>query len=152
VDLIGNLWQGPTGGGYSLDMDGASPGAIQQSVYLTAGTATVSFALAGNPNGIPVKTLEVDLGSLVAQTFTFDWTGRDTASMGWTDESATFNIPTSGTYTLLFSSLDPSTSVWGPALGNVSISNAAVPDGGLTVGFLGGALVGLGALRRKLSV
>jgi len=150
VDLTGTLWSQPPGGGYSLDMDGNNPGSIEQSVNLTAGTATVSFALASNPNGITTKTLEVDLLGLVPQTFTFDITGYSTGNMGWTDESATFNIPTSGSYTLQFSSLDPLNSVWGPASGDVSISNAAVPDGGTTAGLLGGALVSLTTLRRKL--
>jgi hypothetical protein len=30
--------------------------------------------------------------------------------------------------------------------------NFSVPDGGLTAGLLGGALVGIGALRRKLAI
>ena len=38
----------------------------------------------------------------------------------------------------------------GAILDNVTVSTTGVPDGGLTVALLGGALVGLQALRRKL--
>ena len=68
--------------------------------------------------------------------------------MGWVKESATFNVVTPGDYTLSFASLNDPYGAFGPALADVSMST--VPDGGMTVALLGGALAGLGAMRRKL--
>lgn len=155
IDLIGNYWQSSpgNGSGQSVDMDGYfAAGTIQQSgIFLDAGTATVSFDLAGNTDGgSPIKTLQVDLLGLAPQVFTFDTTGHGHGNMGWVSESATFIVPTAGNYTLQFASLDYSGSAYGPALDNVSMNETqATPEGASTAMLFGISLAALAAFRRK---
>jgi len=157
IDLIGNYWQSSPGNasGQSVDMDGNSPGTIEQTgIALNAGTATVDFDLAGNPDGFPTtKTLQVDLLGLPAQTFTFTLPqGVSRDNMGWVSESATFLIPTAGDYTLQFASLDGGGSPYGPALDNVSMNEThGTPEGASTALLCGISLAALAWFRWKIA-
>ena len=83
VDWIGGYWQ-PAEGNGSIDMSGNNAGVLSTILSTVAGQSyTLSFYLAGNPDGGNiVKSLQVQVGSL-NQTFHFDTTGHSEASMGW---------------------------------------------------------------------
>ena len=144
IDHIRSYWT-PESGAQSLDMSGNEAGTISQSLYIPfAGTAHVSFWMAGNPDDSDkTKLLKVSLSG--AETYSFDTTGHSSGAMGWVNHVADFTVGGAGNYTLSFSSLN--NSAWGPALDNVS---ASIPDGGLTLMLLGMALGGLGYARRMV--
>lgn len=153
VDLIGSLLQSPVAGGGSVDMDGSSPGAISQTFSIPSGWYELSFSLSGNypgsgnyPSNNPIKTLDVNVGGS-DEIFTYDTSKeKNTAtSMNYITESLAFYVD-GGSTTLTFTSLDASNSVWGPVIGNVSVSPVPVPAPA-TLSLLGTAMVGLGGLR-----
>lgn len=137
VDLIGNYWQAPPGGGNSLDMDGNTQGAISQTFSTNPGTEYfVQFQLSGNPDaGTGTKTLQVQASGTAAQSYNFTVTSSISHSnMGWQTEGYTF-LASSGTSstTLNFASQTPG--AWGPVLGYVTVtpiaaSGAECKDGG----------------------
>jgi choice-of-anchor C domain-containing protein len=110
----------PAEGLQSLDLDGVSPGTIQQSIPTMVGEQyTVSFELAGNPSQASIKTVQVSAGS-ASQQFTFDITGKSPTDMGWTNETMVFTA-TSASTLVQFASLDDSGSAAGPALDSISV-------------------------------
>jgi choice-of-anchor C domain-containing protein len=148
VDWIGSYWQAPPSGDASIDLDGSGAGGVKQTINgLTNGASyTLSFEFSGNPTphspDTPVKTLNVSVGSVSNQQFTFDTTGHSTTDMGWELESFIFQgtgLPT----TLLFASQDAAGSATGPAIADVSITaNSVTPE----PGFYGVLALGLAAL------
>lgn len=145
IDWIGSYWQ-HADGMRSIDLSGGSAGRISQDITgLVIGTRyDLSFALAGNPVGLPVvKTVNVAVGDENAD-FTFDTAGKTVTDMGWVMETFRFTAGAT-TERLTFTSLNGT--AFGPALDNVSIS-AAVPLPG-AMWLLGGAFAGLGMVRRK---
>src|SRR5262249_43189181 len=96
--------------------------------------------------------IEVTIGNLAPQIFTFDTSGKSKSSMGWVTDSFLFTAD--GTSTLSFRSLTlgPGGTLdsadYGPALDNVSVT--AVPEASTWVMMVAGFL-GLGFLtyRRK---
>jgi choice-of-anchor C domain-containing protein len=150
VDIIGNYWQPPVTGQGSVDLDGNSPGAISQTLsgLVTGQTYALTFALSGNPDGLPqTKQVQVSINGQ-NQTFTFNDAGTTRPSpMNYAMESLTFTYNGTGNV-LSFASLDDPSSAFGPVLGDVSVS--AVPEAStwamMILGFLG---VGFMAYRRK---
>ena len=151
IDYITTYWQAADGS-RSLDLSGSDSGSVFQTLATTAGQKyTVTFDMAGNPDGAPVtKELSVDAGAGTAQDYAFDTTGATHNAMGWTPETYTFTA--SGASTVLtFTDLNNG-SPYGAALDNVAIS---VPEPAtwammlLGVGLIGG---GLRMARRKDSV
>jgi choice-of-anchor C domain-containing protein len=147
IDHIGNYWQAADGH-QSLDMNGFfAAGEISQTVFVpAAGTVSVKFSIAGNPDNVPIiKTLGVSLTGL--QQFTFDISnpGSTHGNMGWVGKTAKFTAPAAGNYTLKFAALNDDGGAFGPALDNVSVT---LPDGGSTLMALGMAVVGLEGFRR----
>jgi len=130
VDINGAYWQA-SDGVRSLDLDGLSPGGIQQTVATTPGALhELRFDMAGNPDTPEVKRMRVTAGGR-SQDFSFDSTGHSLASMGWTSMSMLFTA-TASTTTIEFVSLMPATSSRGPALDNVqlySVFGTLVPFG-----------------------
>jgi len=129
IDWIQNYWT-PHSGSYSLDLNGITPGTIEQTVSgLTAGKIyDVNFWLAGNPDDSPtVKTVSVTATINQTQTYTFDITGHSRSDMGWTQETFSF-LAGSSSVTLSFASTVTSNGTsnpipaFGPALDDVSIS------------------------------
>ncbi len=149
IDLIGGYWQSPSGpnaaaGGTngSVDLDGDSPGGIWQSISgLTSGkTYTLTFALSGNPDGgSPTKSVDVSIGSVANDNFTYTTGANSHANMMYTFESVSFTAGASNT--LSFVSQDAS-SAYGPVVGDVSI---AIPEASTWVMLLAG-FAGLGFL------
>jgi choice-of-anchor C domain-containing protein len=161
IDLIGGYWQSPTGpnaasGGTngSVDMDGNSVGAISQVISgLTSGkTYTLQFYLSGNPDGAPTtKSLDVSIGSVVDQNFTYTNSGNTYSNMKYTLESLTFTAGPSDTLT--FASQDPSSpGYYGPVIGGVSI---AIPEPStwamMLLGFAGLGYAGYRASRKNVA-
>lgn len=147
VDYIGNYWTAQDGS-RSVDLDGNGQGGIAQTFDTVAGTKySVSFWLAGNPDGAPVsKTVQVGATGNASTDYTFDTTGHDKANLGWAQY--TYNFVAGGASTTLsFASQTPG--AYGPVLDNVAITAAGVPEPatwGLMI--LGFAAVG-GVMRRR---
>ena len=150
VDWISSYWVPEEGDG-SVDTAGNAPGSLSTMLNTIAGqTYTLSFYLAGNPDGgNAVKRLEVQVGT-VNQVFTFNTTGHTKTSMGWVLESVSFVA--SGNDTLTFTSLDTlvtgAPSPYGAALDGVSVSTTAIPEPA-TYAFALLGLIGVGLFRRR---
>ncbi|MDB6171079.1 MAG: sorting protein [Chthoniobacteraceae bacterium] len=153
VDFIGSFWQA-NDGVQSVDLNGNDDAAaIRQAIALPVGTARVSFAMTGNPQGgVGTKSLTLSLLNLDGSTFltlpdfTYEVTGANSfTNMLWEDRLGVFNVATAGTYYLEFKSGNTGTP-FGPVIDSVS-----VPDGGMTVMLLGMSVTTLGLIRRKLS-
>jgi choice-of-anchor C domain-containing protein len=133
VDYVGNYWQADQGA-WSIDLDGTNTlgnaqGRISQTFSVTPGqTYTVSFALAGNPDGgTGVKTVAVGVDN-VLQDFSFDVTGADSRSnMGYVDEALTFTA-TTPLEILSFASLTPGD--FGPVIDDVAVNLGGSNGGG----------------------
>lgn len=92
VDLTGpSFWQSADGR-QTLDLEGSDPGTIEQRFSARPGGCyTVSFALAGNPDGGPtvkrgwVRVAQHTLGHpTVQKNFMFNTAGKSRANMGYT--------------------------------------------------------------------
>ena len=158
VDWISNFWGPPTGGGYSVDLNGTGPGEIASTVHLLPGKYLLSFYLAGYAaQGNPIETVGVSAGDVAdgtvnsAFSVTAVETGRD---LRWTHETFAFSVEKGkGSNTIAFWSRDAK-GPDGPVVGNVSVTR--VPEAGFYSAFalnLGGLLLGGGLLlvrrRRK---
>lgn len=148
VDYIGSYWQA-SDGGRSLDLSGNGPGSVYQAFATVPGqTYSVSFDIAGNPDGAPVMkmlTASVD-GTTFSPTFTT--TGDSRSSMGWTPETFTF-VANSSMSTLTFAS--DVGDAYGPALDNIGVSAVPLPA---SLPMFAAGLLGLGGLawmRRRQS-
>lgn len=124
VDYIGSYWQANTGT-HSIDLNGGGQGGIQQTFDTVAGqTYNVSFALAGNPDGLPTtKTVLTTASGGVTQNSTFNAAGTTRTAMGWRNYSYSFTAAGNST-TLSFASADPG--AYGAALDSVRVT--AVPE------------------------
>jgi choice-of-anchor C domain-containing protein len=136
IDLIGSYWTAPTG--YSIDLDGSSPGAISQTLNLAAGTYLLTFDLAGNPDGGSATKAVAVSSAAATQDFSFVTTGHGHGNMGWVTESMVFTVTDASVpTTLTFASKDAS-GPYGAALADISVT--AVPEPA-SLGFL---LAGIG--------
>jgi len=127
VDLIGGYWQSPTPGGGSVDLDGNSPGAIQQVFTAPAGNYVLSFSLSGNPDGgTGTKFLQVSVGG-TTQDFSYTVTGANSRPNGmlYLPETLAFSSA-GGPLTLTFASLDEA-GAFGPVVGGASVSAVPLP-------------------------
>jgi choice-of-anchor C domain-containing protein len=106
VDLTGtNFWQ-VADGRQSLDLEGSESGTIEQRLFLRIGGCyTVTFALAGNPDGGPAvkrgwaRVAQNTLGRpTVQKNFVFNTTGKSRTNMGYVMERFRFRAlaPTGG--------------------------------------------------------
>jgi choice-of-anchor C domain-containing protein len=152
VDYIGTYWAA-SDGVRSIDIAGNAIGTLAQSFATVAGKAyQISFDLASNPmGGVNPRNLLVSIDGGAAQIFSHPGsTGRDLAGMNWLSNSFTFVASTALT-TLSFSTDATARNVYGPALDNVTIIDAAnaVPEpAAWAMVLMGMGLVG-GAMRRR---
>jgi choice-of-anchor C domain-containing protein len=124
IDYIGSYWQS-SDGVRNVDLNGSDGlGSIEQTFDTIANTwYTVTFDLAGNPDGPPVtKSVAVSADSQ-SNTYAFDTTGATLASMNWSSQTFRF-LADDASATLKFSSLDDT--FYGGAIDNVSVE--AVPE------------------------
>lgn len=144
IDWIGTYWTAQDGF-RSVDLAGSGNGSISQVIATIVGQVyKVSFWVARNPDGgITPRTGFVDVGgALTAISFGNGSSSR--TNMGWELRDYTFTASSTST-TLKFSS-DPATSSsnFGMALDNVSISAVPEPATWLMMlfgfGLIGGAL------------
>lgn len=146
IDLIGSYWQAQDGS-QSIDLSGNETGTIYQDLATTPGAAyTLSFYLAGNPDGAPtVKNVQVSWDNAVIAappTPSFDTTGHSKSNMGWAQ--FIYNVVATGTTTRLeFKGLDAGP--YGAALDNVSVE-AAFANGPAAVPLPAAAPAGLALL------
>ena len=131
----------------ALDLSGSAPGSISQTLATVAGQAyTVSFYMAGNPDGAPsTKLMSVDVNGLGVQDYSFDASGVTSyADLGWTLKTYKF-VATGASSVLTFTDLNTG-SPYGAALDNVSIS---VPEPATWALMIGGFGMAGSALRRR---
>jgi len=178
VDWIGTYWTAPDGtrsatGEHSVDLDGNTPGGIRDTADGTVGGQMylLSFDLAGNPDGPAnesVKTVSVSAGSTTSpQTFTFNVANgvasgpngstaagdpTSDAKMGWQLESFLFVGDAGSTnFSFISGDTDPN-SLYGAAIGNVSIVpfSRVTPEPGF-YGLLAAGLAGIAIVRFRRS-
>jgi choice-of-anchor C domain-containing protein len=98
VDLTGaNFWQ-TADGRQSLDLEGSESGTVEQRLPTRIGGCyTVTFALAGNPDGGPTvkrgytRVVQHTLGHpTVQKNFIFNTTGKSRAAMGYVPQRFRF--------------------------------------------------------------
>jgi choice-of-anchor C domain-containing protein len=148
VDYIGTYWAASEGS-RSLDLSAIGAGGVSQQLSgLTIGQQyTVSFDMAGNPDGGPVvKDLNVSAGGITS-LYSFDTTGHSKGAMGWITQTFVF-FATATTDTLAF--LSSTSTSYGPALDNVTISATPIPGAILLFGSALGGMGFLGYRRKKL--
>lgn len=144
IDYIGTYWQADDGV-RSIDLSGNNHGSISQLLTgLTIGSVyNVTFALAGNPDGGgSTKVAVASDGGSQAQVFNFVQGGNTKSNMGWTDQVFSFTA-TNTTANLTFSGTQDD--AYGPALDNVSISNAIPEPSTWAMMILGFGAVGVAA-------
>ncbi len=124
VDWIGTYWPAP--GGFSIDLDGNSPGTISQTDTFTPGTWVLYFFLGGNPDGPPdPKSVQVTAGAS-SQIFLPAKGTTSPHSPDFQEYSLAFT--STGSTTISFASLDPP-GVYGPILADVSAAQpTSVPE------------------------
>ena len=147
IDYINTYWNAADGA-YSLDLSALSAGGVEQTFDTVLGQAyLVDFFLAGNPDGgLGVRSEVTSATGGLNQTNLFVVAGGNTrANMGWTRYSYSFTA-TGASTTLSFASNE--NNPYGPALDNVSVTAAGVPEPAswalMMVGF-----GGLGAVLRS---
>ena len=124
-------------------------GSLSQNLSgLTIGQQyTVSFDMAGNPDGGPtIKSLQVT-GRASSTVYGFNSAGQTKTDMGWAAQTFIFVANATST-TLTFLSLTGT--AYGPALVNVTIAATPIPGAILLFGSALGGMGFLGYRRKKL--
>jgi choice-of-anchor C domain-containing protein len=153
IDYIGGYWQ-PADGNRSIDLDGRNAGEIAQTFSTTVGQSyLVTFALAGNPENLPVvKEMQVAAAGQSAD-FSFDIIGKSFSDMGWRQTSWQFTSVDTET-TLKFLSLSKTNPrTYGAALDNVSVvaisQPVAVPEPSSMAGLIAVSALGACLMRKR---
>ncbi|MCG3039251.1 choice-of-anchor C family protein [Streptomyces fenghuangensis] len=127
VDLIGaGFWQAAEGD-QSVDLNATTAGTVAQTFTTTPGrTYTVTYSLAGNPEGNPSlpRTGRALVDGQNFQDFSFDVTGRTRADMGYVTRQFTF-VANNDTTTLAFASTVGG--AYGPVIDDVRV-HSCCPD------------------------
>jgi len=153
INYLGGYWQAADGN-RSIDLDGWDAGEIAQTFSTKVGQSyLVTFALAGNPENLPVvKEMRVAAAGQFAD-FSFDITGKSFSDMGWLPKSWQFTAVDTET-TLKFLSLSKSNPrAYGAALDNVSVvpisEAASVPEPSSVASLIAFSALGVGWMRKR---
>ncbi|MFI6210066.1 choice-of-anchor C family protein [Streptomyces sp. NPDC051041] len=124
VDLVDDgFWQAAEGQ-QSVDLNtrGDGPGTVAQTFTTIPGDPyTVTYSLAGNPDGPPaVKTGQALVDGEAVQDFSFDITGKSRTDMGYETRKFAF-VAKNPTTTLSFASTTSSLR-FGPVIDNVQVN------------------------------
>lgn len=156
VDVISPVNQPVFAGNQALDLDGDSPGTIEQAfATVVGGDYLLTFAYANNAfAGASSASANVSLSGagssdLLSEDITHS--GSTVDDMNYTLFS--FNFTANSTTTLLrFTSLDPATSNGGVILDAVSVTASAVPEpSALCLLGVGAAILAFRPRRRRLA-
>jgi choice-of-anchor C domain-containing protein len=145
IDLLEDPWD-VSDGIRAIDLDGRSPGGIEQSfATIIGGLYTVSFDLSGNPEGGSLlKQMRLSIGGF-SQAFTFDSTGQTIDSLVWAPMTFSF-VAADSAATLAFASLSHDGSAYGALIDNVQVSSVPEPS---TMVLLAVGLVGVVGMRHR---
>jgi choice-of-anchor C domain-containing protein len=133
VDLIGSgFWQ-TAEGVQSIDLDGSDSGTIEQPVQTRfGGCYTVTYALAGNPDGGPVikrgfaRVAQIGSGHPpVQRNFAFDAIGKSRTDMGYVQQRFRFRA-LGHAVMLSFGSTTPG--AYGPVIDGVTVTQTHPRD------------------------
>jgi choice-of-anchor C domain-containing protein len=133
VDLTGaNFWQSADGR-QSLDLEGSESGTVDQQIPTRIGGCyTVTFALAGNPDGGPTikrgysRVVQHTLGHpTVQKNFIFNTAGKSRAHMGYVPQRFRFRA-FAPSATLTFASTTGGG--YGPVIDAVNVAQSAPSD------------------------
>jgi hypothetical protein len=145
VDALGFYYQGAGAGewvGLYQEVNGVSDLVVKTYVRNTGSILDLYYWQRIRP----VELVSGDTYTVVAETGANSWYGSDGVP-----PSVDLPITYLGAFydyaSVLSNPFDPA-----PHDGYFGPNFAVCPDGGLTAGLLGGALIGIGALRRKLSI
>jgi hypothetical protein len=142
IEIQNNVDGAPYEPKQHVELDSYDNSGMVQSVPTPAGEYQLSFAYSPRPNvGEDSNGIYVKFGS-----FSFEVTGTGGAATSWTVYS--FPVKVDGTTDLFFGAFGRSDS-YGGYIDDVRVT-AGVPDGGSTLALLGGSLLGIGALGRRL--
>ena len=132
---------------------------INWSATGTTGNDPSQVGTSPNGDGTPVGFTATIIGGSLAYSpagFTAPinsligvFTGSGSADVFYMGTSGSVTVP-AGATGLFLGSMDEYQ--WNNNVGSFNVNVSGVPDGGMTISLLGGALVGVGALRRKLSL
>ena len=135
------------GGGY-LVSDGSLTVTADSPSSPSAVSITPYLLVPGANTGAGVGELGFQYDNVISAGYTLDSYGLLFSGNGWLINLYTYVPETYYELDNSYSEFWYGTTTISPAA--APSGGSAVPDGGLTVGLLGGALLGLGALRRKL--
>ncbi|MEZ6057924.1 MAG: tandem-95 repeat protein [Planctomycetaceae bacterium] len=121
VELLGNAYHRTPLGGLSIDLNGNSPGAIQQTLSTTAGTQyQIVFALSGEwTGGEAIKDLRVSADGQSTDFSISQPNNWSRTNMLWEHRTMTFTATDASTV-LRIESLDGVNS-WGAVIGDVQV-------------------------------
>jgi choice-of-anchor C domain-containing protein len=133
VDLLEDPWD-VSNGTRAIDLDGGSPGGIQQTFATQVGQwYAVSFDLSGNPGngtfgtGLPlIKQVQVTAGDFVGD-YSFDSSGQSIDALVWQKILFSF-VAVDTRSTLSFVSLSPAGTAYGALIDNVHVSTTSAPE------------------------
>jgi choice-of-anchor C domain-containing protein len=151
VDLIRTYWA-PADGFQSIDLNGASPGTIAQTIATTAGSSyRLRFSMAGNPDNTFDKVMRVWWGTQDLGLVTFTQAGRTRTNMGWQTITFATLIASGPATTLRFEG--QGATYWGAALDNIEVTLNVVPEPAaallLSTGLFGCALLAVARLHSR---